>query len=965
MLIDLDALEEDVAQEELVGRIGSIDDALGEALDDGVLHGDVAGGHAFGIVQVDEHALAGGIHGEVLQAEVAHFGAAQFEGAHDRRAGLALEGERSGDGQHAAEVIFAGSEGDGILAGRDGGKQLVDRVDDQFRILAAATLRQDRKGGHAGSGFGVVDIGGGRVGIHLDGVAARIEHAGGGAANHELSALGDRVGLALEDDGVASGALDRIPTDRDVSRVAGGDGGRIRLRSRSRERRVDRRHILGPGQLLEADGTGREDVHKRLPGNGGDQDLLGVGHVGESGDAALEGDFTAVHRADADDEMMTRGLGIRRLDQERTGTVHLEGQVSDRRDAGAVGDGRGLEGEHAVLADDVVGFGRVDVQVVADHLFLDGTGEVLGVAEVPGLAARNQVEGEVLRLFHEGRPPFGSTDLLVRDFAVGKDVEEAARCVVAGIRAQDGTGGVGLREVGGEIADGTVIPDGEVVEPVVGSRHAHVGRRHVLDVGAGQDGLPGHVQEQVVLEGEGSRSDLQAEYAGVVGVVDEVQVLEGVVLEHEFAQAACIEADEGTHALPDGVADEAQALDGRGLADVEHVAAHGTVGVDVVDVATVVQDIAQHHVVAPFIDETLGVVGDDAVLVGDVADVLVLEGTAILVLDGETETGRTGGGGTAIQLDAFEVEVRTGRPGIGEVELALDDGLGAVGGLFTVDAETIGDVQRLDVVRRAFHLEEDLRTGGLDRVQQGVQGRYGGGGTHVGRRPGIHLAAGGAEVIEREHVLGRSTQAVDGRGRSCDLTGAQRVAAQGIRAGETVFDAVHLGIVRDILGPIEGHGVRIAGRDFQEQVVLDGEGLEGLLQEADLGILLAAGRGLHGAPVSLVGFQLLRERDLGRQDSLAEVLLGARRVGVNAEDVGFGILAHIPGKGDDIAQGGTHAGVQAHRRQAASQVYLGDLLEDILLAGSKGSEGQEGQDGIFDLSHNCPGIKCCHSHNRS
>ena len=383
------------------------------------------------------------------------------------------------------------------------------------------------------------------------------------------------------------------------------------------------------------------------------------------------------------------------------------------------------------------------------------------------------------------------------------------------------------------------------------------------------------------------------------------------------------------------------------------------------DVAAVIGHGAQHHVVAPFVDETLGVIGDDAVLVSDVADVLVLEGAAVLVLDGETETGRTGGGRTAVQLDAFEIQACARRPAVGKVEFALDDGLGAVGGLFTVDAESVGDVQRLDVVRGTFHLEEDLRTGGLDRVQQGVQRRDGRGPGHIGHGPGIHLAAGSAQVIQSEHIFGRGAQAVDDRGCGCDLIGAQRVAAQGIRTGETIFDAVHLGIVRDVLGPIEGHGVRIAGRDFQEEVVLDGEGLEGLLQEADLGILLAAGRGLHGAPVSLVGFQLLRERDLGRQDGLAEVLLGTRRVSVNAEDVGLGVLADIPSEGDDIAQGGTHAGVEVHRSQAASQVYLGDLLEDILLAGSKGSEGQEGQDGIFDLSHNCPGIKCCHSHNRS
>ena len=534
MVVHLDRLEEDVAQVVLVSGVGSVDDALRIAVDDGVLHRDGLGLGAVVGIHVDENALTAGQHLEVVDGEGAHL-AAELERAGDFRAVLADEAERSGDREHAAQVVGTRREGDLRLAGADGGEQLLGVRDDEGVVATAAALRQHREGGHAGCGFGVVDVVGARVGIDFHLVAARIEHAGGGAADHVLSALGHGVGLAAEHHGVAGGAGDGLPGDGDVGGVAGGDGGRVGDGLRRRQGRIDRGDVGAPGQLLEGDRAGREDVHEGFLGDGGDDDLGRVGHIGHRGDAALEGDGTAVDRADAHDEVVAGGVRIGRLHEHGARSGDLEGHIAQGRDALAVGHGRRLELELAAARHDGVGLAAADEEVVTDHLLLDGAGEVLRVREVPGLVAGEDVQGEVLRLLHERGPPLGRAHLLVSDLAVGQEVEIAARSVVARIGTQDGTGGIGQGEVVGEVDDVAGIIRRQVVEPVVRGRDAQVARRDILGVGAREDGLAGEVQEQVVLEGERARGDLETEHARVVRVVHEVQVLQGVVLEHERA----------------------------------------------------------------------------------------------------------------------------------------------------------------------------------------------------------------------------------------------------------------------------------------------------------------------------------------------------------------------------------------------------------------------------------------------
>ena len=284
-----------------------------------------------------------------------------------------------------------------------------------------------------------------------------------------------------------------------------------------------------------------------------------------------------------------------------------------------------------------------------------------------------------------------------------------------------------------------------------------------------------------------------------------------------------------------GVVHERQLGNVRSLTDVEHIAAHGTVGIDVVDVAAVVGDIAHGHLLAPLIHEALGVPGDDAVPVGEVANNLSFLGAAVLVLEGEAISGRSHCGWCTAELNALEVEIAAVHPCVCHMEFTLNNGLGAVCSLFTGDGETVGDIQGLDFVRRSRHLEEDLCIGGLDGVQEGFRGGNLREGAHVGSGPGINLATGCGEVVESEHVFLCRIQTVNG-GCCSRLVGIGKGfgAQLGVCAGKGVFDAVHVKVVGDFLGPCQGYAGGGPCSYLEEKVVLYRKGLEGLFIDCHL-----------------------------------------------------------------------------------------------------------------------------------
>ena len=537
---------------------------------------------------------------------------------------------------------------------------------------------------------------------------------------------------------------------------------------------------------------------------------------------------------------------------------------------------------------------------------------------------------QVFGFFHVRGPPLGSAHLLAGDLGVGQDVVQARGGIVAGscfeLAETRLTGRPGVVEVGGN----------HVEVPVVGSGQGQIVRRLVLIGALGHGGtaqhglLGGHIQEQVVLEGGAAGNDLQAEEAHVVGIVREIQVLAGVVFHHQGADAAGVDAQESTHTLDNGVVHKAELLDGRGAADVEDVTAAGTVGIDAGDFAAVIGHVAQEHRLAPFVDETLEETGNHAVLVADVANLLVVHGAAILVLDGKPVAGRGQGGGSAAQFHIFKGYAVAG-PGVGELEFALDHRFGAVHRFLTHQGEAGLDVQRAHLVGGSFRLEEDLGALGLDGVLEGIQ-RGDLGEALGGRRgPGIHLAAGSGQIEEDEHVLGARIQAFDGSRSRGLLIGREGLGAQDlVGAGKRIFDAVHVQVIGHVLGPGQGEAGSGAGGHLQEEVVLDGEGLEGLAVFGQLGVTLAVGTGLYGEGIALVGVQFLLKRNGARGHFFRKE--GASVGFEDREEIDLGIFGDIPGERDHVAQGSAYAGAQVHRLQAAAQVQVGDFAEFLLHA---------------------------------
>ena len=640
---------------------------------------------------------------------------------------------------------------------------------------------------------------------------------------------------------------------------------------------------------------------------------------------------------------------IGRFDDHRTGAAHLEGDVTVGRDAGTVGNGRILEVEHAVGHYDGVLLAAMQVEVVAHHFFLDGAGEVLRVGKVPGLVAGERIQGKVLRLLHIGSPPLGSAHLLAGDIGTGQDIEQSARSIVAGRFVQDRTSRLREREIIGEVSGRNVE------EPVVGRRYAQVGSREVFGVGTRQDSLPRHVQEEVVLEREAAGFDLKAKDTAIVGIVHKAQVEQGVVLKRQGSDGHVrIQTHEGTHTLRNRIVDEGNGLDGRGLADVKDITAHGTVLVDIQEVAAVVQDVAQHQGFAPFIQETLGVIRNDAIPIGNVADILSFLGSAVLVLEGETETGRRCGRRRTVEGNVLEEQVLS-VPGIGDMEFTRQDGAVSVGIQLTDERETGGNIHCFDIIRRAFQFQVNLGTGSLDGALQGGQAVHRGKHRHIRSGPGIELTAGGTLEEEDELILGSRFQTGnDGSGGS-DVVRRQVVSLFALLvAGQTIDDPVNVGVVGHFLAPGKGYGRCRTVRKFQEEIVLDGKGLDGLAIEGHLGILFAVGLGLNGEIEGPVRLEFLLERNVGRRNGFGQIDVGHVGVVADGQEIILRIFRHIPGEGHHVTQRAADLGTEVHRLQAAGQAQIGHLVE--FLAGAtrqkQEAQGKHRDADILEQFHN-------------
>ena len=75
------------------------------------------------------------------------------------------------------------------------------------------------------------------------------------------------------------------------------------------------------------------------------------------------------------------------LDEQRTGFVNLEGKVACGRHSVAVGDRSLRESKGPITCSNGILLRAGDEETVTDYLFLDVSGEIFGVGEIPSLVA--------------------------------------------------------------------------------------------------------------------------------------------------------------------------------------------------------------------------------------------------------------------------------------------------------------------------------------------------------------------------------------------------------------------------------------------------------------------------------------------------------------------------------------------------------------------------------------------------
>ena len=324
--------------------------------------------------------------------------------------------------------------------------------------------------------------------------------------------------------------------------------------------------------------------------------------------------------------MVTLPGRIGRLDEDGTGSVHLEGKITLEREVLAVHPRGLLEVQHAVRSRYGIRLAGVDVEVLADHLLLDGAAEQFGIGQVPCMGTFNHVHGKVFGLLGIGSPPLGCTHVLPRDLGIRIQIEVSALGVEAGVGREhlgiELPGGILVGEVGG----------GNVVIPVVGSVYGKVVCALVLGGGTSHGRIGRHVEDEVVLERERRRDALESEDTHIVVGLDGIQVLDGVVLEADVTYGGgLVNPEERPHTVHDSVVEDVQFGDGGSLPHVDDVTAV-VVGVDVEDVAAVEGQLTQVHGLVPLIEKALAVLAYDTVLEGDGLDLGSGFGKVLLVL---------------------------------------------------------------------------------------------------------------------------------------------------------------------------------------------------------------------------------------------------------------------------------------------------------------------------------------------
>ena len=416
---------------------------------------------------------------------------------------------------------------------------------------------------------------------------------------------------------------------------------------------------------------------------------------------------------------------------------------------------------------------------------------------------------EILFLLDIGDPPFGSSDLGLDQVLVLK-LEEIALGVVA--------------RIGGKLAE-ACCGSGNLGEKILAVGIAVVVRRvHGRDDGIGvvleELSLVGSIglsavfpQEEVALEGH-LGPDADGEETAVVAVIHRGDVLDGVALEVELADldgVAGVDTEHRTDTVVDGIVHEGKGTDLGGLADIHRIAAAAE---DVIHIAGVERELADlDDIVVVAVEEACEVVCDLAAY--------HLDGTQFRGTAGMLD--QAGVGRTSVELDAFKIDVAACGEVSGQLDLADDHGLGAVGTDLSVESDGAFGLDIADLVRRAREGQVDVISFGHEADQVGGVG-HGDGRALLGPRPSVHAAARSAQVVKGQLVLGGRLEALEHRSRCLRFGGGEGELLLLASLDGHCGDMGDFKVVGDVGRPAQGDGRGRTVSHLKEEVVLDSPG---------------------------------------------------------------------------------------------------------------------------------------------
>ena len=227
------------------------------------------------------------------------------------------------------------------------------------------------------------------------------------------------------------------------------------------------------------------------------------------------------------------------------------------------------------------------------------------------------------------------------------------------------------------------------------------------------------------------------------------------------------------------------------------------------------------------------------------------------------------------------------------------------------------------------------------------------------RCPGGHSATAGALEKEDDVIFGRCCQSGEGC-HSSSCVGIGQVKGDTLAAGGGCgLDVGHILEIGNFVGPDQGNGLGTLAGDLQEQVVLDGVGLEGIaVVYGHLAVVKFGRLGGYAEGILAVGLEIGLEGNFTSR----------KRLGKN-HSVGFGVKhlqqiflcigGDIPAEGGGHARIGIHACGEVHRLKATLQRNILQLVEYLVLNATGSNDCDERNQDIFNLIHSSSRLQVC------